>query len=67
VDGIGNARWLLDRLNHSSAIRALGQLDVNVETPRCTFSIPYHPALSPATFQQLLTAIPEVRLMLEPE
>jgi hypothetical protein len=66
VDGIGNARWLLTQLEKVPAIRAIGQLDVEIDAPRCTFAIPYHASLSPATFQRALAAIPEVRLMLEP-
>lgn len=66
VDGIGNTHWLLGQLDKLPAIRAVGKLDVEVDAPRCTFSVPYHGSLSPATFQRMLTAIPEVQLMLEP-
>jgi hypothetical protein len=66
VDGLGNAQWLLARLGTLPAIRTIGQVDVEIDVPRCTFLVPYHAALSPATFQQLLKAIPEVQLMLEP-
>jgi hypothetical protein len=66
VDGIGNAKFLLTQLNKSPAIKAIGNVEVEIDSPQCTFLVPYHPSLSLGTFQRMLAAIPEVRLMLEP-
>jgi hypothetical protein len=66
VDGIGNARWLLDELGRHPAIRAIGKLDVIVDDTVCSFCIPFHSSLSSQTFDRLIGSLPEVRLMLEP-
>jgi hypothetical protein len=66
VDGIENARWLLDRLSQSFVFKTFEPFGETMGSPVCSFQIPYNPPLSRSKFEGLLAAIPEVRLMSEP-
>ena len=66
VDGIENARWLLDRLSQSFVFKTFEPFGEAMGSSMCSFQIPYNPPLSRFKFERLLAAIPEVRWMLEP-
>lgn len=67
VDGAQNAQWLLNRLKQSSMIRSGEPLLERTGSSICNFSVPCTPGMSSAQFETMLTAIPEVQLMTEPE
>jgi hypothetical protein len=63
VDGVENARWLLDRLAGSFIFRSARPIHDEHGSTLCTFQIPCNSVLSFPKFQQLLAAIPEVNLL----
>jgi len=63
VDGVANARWLLDRLGRSFVFRSSQPISQDVSSTLCTFQVPCGPSLSLTQLQKLLTAIPEVTLL----
>ena len=67
VDGIENAKWLLDRLSHSFIFKTSKPVGETEGTSVCGFDVPYNPPLSRAKFESMLVAIPEVQLMAGPE
>ena len=63
VEGIENAKWLLERLSRSFVFRTSEPFGESRGTSLCSFRIPYNPPLSRARFERLLAVIPEVKLM----
>lgn len=66
VDGMLNARWLLNRLSESFVFKNSEPLDDNTETACSSFRVQYSSEMSGPKFAKLLAGIPEVYLMLEP-
>ena len=66
VDSKQNAQRLLDCLSESFVFKTFDPMREEVDSPFCSFLIPYNPPFSRSSFVKLLAAIPEVRLMLEP-
>lgn len=66
VDGILNARWLLNRLSESFVFKNSEPMDEHMEAACSSFQVQYSFQMSGLTFAKLLAAIPEVNLMLEP-
>ncbi len=66
IDGIANARWLLDRLKGTVAFQPFVPDVEASELERCTFRVPCNSRAAASRLQTLLTALPEVRLMTEP-
>jgi hypothetical protein len=60
VDGVENARWLLDQLAGSFVFRSAQPINQSKGSTLCTFQVPCNPLLTFSRFQKLLTAIPEV-------
>lgn len=67
VDGIKNAEWLLTRLSQDFVFRTFEPIREKEGSSYCSFQVAYNPPLSHAKFVRLLTAIPPVQLMSEPE
>jgi hypothetical protein len=67
VDGVENAKWLLNQLSHSFVFKTSKPFGEAIGTSVCGFDVPYNPPLSRANFESMLVAIPEVRLMTGPE
>ena len=63
VDGVGNARWLLDQLGRSFVFRSAEPIAERMNSPLCTFAVPGGPQLSLHRLQQLLAEIPQVTLL----
>ncbi len=66
VDGIKNARWLLDRLSQSFIFKSSEAMNVDEFFPVCVFAVPYGSQMSHSRFTKLLSDISEVDLMTEP-
>jgi hypothetical protein len=66
VLGIENAKWLLNRLTQSSVVKSSETVNEEECYPRCSFQVPYSSQTPRFTLKELLTSIPEIRLMLEP-
>jgi len=66
VDGTQNARWLLDRLGRSFVFKSSEPINDDHCSSRSTFHVPYSSRMSRSAFENLLAAIPEVTLMLDP-
>jgi hypothetical protein len=66
VDGMLNARWLLNRLSESFVFKNSEPLDDNTKTACSSFQVQYSSEMSGPKFAKLLAGIPEVYLMLEP-
>lgn len=66
VDGIHNARWLLDRLSKSFVFKSSEPLADDMATACSSFLVQYSSQMSGPRFVKLLASIPEVKLMLEP-
>jgi hypothetical protein len=62
VDGVENARWLLDQLGRSFVFASAQPIDQDAKSSLCTFQVPCGPLLSLAGLRKLLAAIPEVTL-----
>ena len=65
VLGIENAKWLLNRLTQSFALKSSEAVNEEECYPRCSFRVPYSSQTRRSTFKKLLAGIPEVRLMLD--
>jgi hypothetical protein len=63
VDGVDNARWLLDRLGQSFVFRSSQPIKQEVDSSLCTFQVPRGPLLSLNKLHALLAQIPEVTLL----
>ena len=66
VDGMQNAKWLLNRLSESFVFKTSEPLDDDVATACSSFQVQYGSQMSGPKFAKLLAGIPEVYLMLEP-
>ena len=66
VDGIRNARWLLDRLGHSFVFKTADPMNEEEGSSCCTFRVAYGFQKSRRGLERLLAAIPEVKLMTGP-
>jgi len=66
VDGMQNARWLLDRLSQSFVFKSSESI-IDDEASSCsTFRVAYSSQNPRSRFEKLLAAIPEVKLILDP-
>ena len=63
VDGVENARWLLDQLGRSFVFRSAQPIYDEVGSTLCTFQVPCGPMLPFSKLRKLLAAIPEVTLL----
>ena len=66
VDGIRNAKWLVNRLSQSFVFKSSEPMDDDLATACSSFQVQYNSQVSRSTFEKLLAAIPEVNVMLEP-
>ena len=66
VDGVGNAKWLLDRLSRSFVFKTAAPMSEDEGSSCCTFHLAYNSQMPPRGFERLLAAIPEVKLMTDP-
>lgn len=67
VDGIENAKWLLDRLSQSGNVRISAQFSTLEKLSGLRFEVLLSPRFSRSEFVRLLAAIPEVNLKMESE
>jgi hypothetical protein len=65
VDGLGNTKWLLDRLSQSFVFKSSEPINERDLFPCCTFRVPHTSQISSGGFAKLLGIIPEVKLMLD--
>jgi len=63
VDGVDNARWLLDQLGRSFVFRSAQPISQDGKSSLCSFQVPCGPLLSLTKLQKLLANIPEVTLL----
>jgi carbon storage regulator len=63
VDGIENAKWLLGQLR-GLLVQTSQPISEENSSSLCSFLVPYNARLPYLKFEHLLTAIPEVTLML---
>ena len=66
VDGISNARWLLNRLGHSFVFKTAAPMNEEDGSSCCSFHVAYSSQTSRRGLTRLLAAIPEVKLMTVP-
>lgn len=67
VDTLENAKWLLSRLSQSFVFKTFEPFVETEGNTACSFRVPYDPPLTRSKLESLLRAIPEVRVMSEPE
>lgn len=67
VDGMENAKWLLDQLSRSFIFKTSEPFGVTAGSTVCSFAVPYNTSLSRSKFERTLAAIPELTLMTRPE
>jgi hypothetical protein len=63
VDGVENARWLLDRLGRSFVFRSAEPISQDGDSSLCKFQVPGGPFVSSGGLQKLLAGMPEVTLL----
>jgi hypothetical protein len=63
VDGVTNARWLLDQLGRSFVFRSSQPISQDRNSALCAFQVPCGPMLTLAKLQRMLAEIPEVTLL----
>lgn len=63
VDGLENARWLLDRLGESFVFRTAKPINQDGGSTLCTFQVPSNSMLPYGRLQKLLATMPEVTLL----
>ena len=63
VDGIKNARWLLNRLSQSFVFKTSQSIDDDEAACCSTFHVQYNSQTPLSQFQKVLGAIREVKLM----
>jgi hypothetical protein len=63
VEGIANAKWLLEQLARSFVFRSARAISEEPGSAVCSFHVPYNSRLSAVHFNKLLTSIPEVLLL----
>lgn len=66
VEGVDNARWVVDRLSELFAFRTSEPMLEGVRPTQRTFRVAYGSQLSHRKLASLLSAIPGVRLTLDP-
>jgi hypothetical protein len=66
VDGMKNAMWLLTRLSQVFVFKTAEPVKEDEGSSCCTFRVADSSQISRHSFERLLGAIPEVKLMLEP-
>jgi hypothetical protein len=66
VDGIKNAKWLLDRLGHSFVFKTSDPINEEADSSCCTFRVTCGSQMSRRVLERLLAAIPEVNLLAVP-
>ncbi|MCC7419194.1 MAG: hypothetical protein IT428_02820 [Planctomycetaceae bacterium] len=66
VVGMPNTTWLVRRLSEAFVFKTIEPIIQMLDSPLCTFKIPYNHQLSQKQFVQILKGIPEVTLKLEP-
>ena len=64
VDGLRNAKWLLNRLGHSFVFKTAEAIEE--DGTHCSFRVAYNSQTPRRAFEKLLAAIPEVQLMTDP-
>lgn len=63
VDGIENARWLLDKLGRSFVFCSAMPIIGGHNTSLCTFQVSHGPYSTARQLDKLLAALPEVTLL----
>jgi hypothetical protein len=66
VDGVKNAKWLLNRLSQSFVFKSSEAMNEEEFFPACVFGVAYGSQMSHVAFKKLLNGIPEVDLMSDP-
>jgi hypothetical protein len=66
VEGIQNAKWLLNRLSQSFVFKSSEAIKEEWSYSYSTFNVLYSSQLSPSKFTKLLAIIPELKLLLDP-
>jgi hypothetical protein len=66
VDGLRNAKWLLNRLGHAFVFKTAEAIDEEDRGAHCSFRVAYNSQTSRRGLEKLLAAIPEVQLMTDP-
>jgi hypothetical protein len=66
VEGIQNARWLLNRLSQSFVFKTSEAIKDEWSQSYSIFNVLYSSQISPSKFKKLLAFIPEVNLLLDP-
>ena len=66
VDGVKNARWLLNRLSRSFVFKSSEAMNEEDFFPACVFGIVYGSQMCHSAFKKLLSDMPEVDLMIDP-
>jgi hypothetical protein len=64
VDGVKNAKWLLNRLSESFVFKSSEAMNEHEFFPACVFGVVYGWQMSHPVFKQLLSGMPEVELMI---
>jgi hypothetical protein len=67
VEGAANTRWLLERLRRATNVNGPVTMLHDKISSICSFQMAYDASTSRSGFEKLLAAIPEVKLMTEPE
>jgi hypothetical protein len=66
VDGMQNAKWLLNRLSESFVFKTADPMREDEESSCCTFHLACNSQMPRRGFERLLADIPEVNLMTDP-
>jgi hypothetical protein len=66
VDGIKNAKWLLDRLGRSFVFKTSEPINEEADSSCCTFRVMCGSQMSRRVLEKLLAAIPEVSVVAVP-
>ena len=65
VDGVNNAKWLLNRLSHSFVFKSSEAMNEEEFFPSCVFGVMYGSQMCHSAFKKLLSGMPEVDLMID--
>ena len=63
VDGVENARWLIDQLGRSFVFRSAQPIYQEHSSTLCSFQVPRYAQLSFSSFSKMLAAMPRVMLL----
>jgi hypothetical protein len=63
VDGVENARWLIDQLGRSFVFNSAQPIYQEHTSTLCSFQVPCHAQLPFTKFKKMLAAIPQVTLL----